>query len=182
MLRIIILSYFISSIALANTTSHEIGFEYSYSDIKNGSAEETSDLNDLLTSHYSFLYQYGVAEHISIGFGYLKGDSSNVDGILIDIFTDSKIDYSALLASAAVNYPISKRNFVYLKVNALQYDYDIIDDNTVVYNKDGNDFSFSFGWMYEFDNGLGIKAGYESLNLGKNIKINGFNTGISYRF
>jgi len=82
MLRIIILSYFISSIALADTTSHKIGLEYNYSDINNSSAEETSDLNDSLTSHYSSSYQYKVAEHIYIGFGYLKGDSSNVDGIL----------------------------------------------------------------------------------------------------
>jgi len=44
-------------------------------------------------------------------------------------------------------------------VNALQYDYDIIDDNEVVFNQEGHDFSFSFGWMYKFDNGLGSKAG-----------------------
>lgn len=102
--------------------------------------------------------------------------------MLTEYYTDSKLDYTALLISAAVNYPISKRNYLYLKVDALQYDYGIIDDNTVVYTKNGNDFSFSFGWMYEFDNGLGIKAGYEVLNLGQNIKNNGFNTGISYQF
>jgi predicted porin len=123
-----------------------------------------------------------VSEYFSVGLGYLKGDSSNADGILVDIFTDSKIDYSALLISAAVNYPLSKRNSLYVKVNALKYDYDIIDDDAVVYNQDGNDFSFSVGWMFEFHNGLSIKAGYEKLNLGEHITIKGFNTGISYRF
>jgi hypothetical protein len=182
MLRIIVLSFFISTITLANETPHKVGLEYSYSSIDNSSAEDTSDLNDLFTSHYAYSYEYKIAEHISLGLGYSKGDSSNAEAIIIDLFTDSKIDYSAMMISVAVNLPISKRNFLYVKVNALQYDYDIIDDNEIVYNEDGSDLSFSFGWMYEFDNGIGMKAGYEILNLGKNIDIRGFNTGISYRF
>ena len=183
MLRIIIMSFFISSIALANEESpHEVGLEYSYANINKGSTEDTSDLNDVFTSHYSFSYQYKVAEHLSIGLGYLNGDSSNAEGIIIDFFTDSKIDYSVILISAEVDLPISERSSLYLKVNALKYDYDIIDDNEVVYNQGGSDFSYAFGWMYEFDNGFGIKAGFETLNLGKNIDIKGVNTGISYRF
>ena len=182
MLRIIILSFFISSVALADESLHKIGLEYSYSEISNGSDEKTSELNDLITSHYSTSYEYKVAENFAIGFGYLKGDSSNADGIIIDIFTDSKVDYNALFLSASVNYPISKRNFLYLKVNALQYDYDLIDDSTVIYDDDGNDFSYSIGWMFEYNNGFGIKAGYEVLNLGEHITIKGFNAGISYRF
>ena len=182
MLRILILSFFISSITLASEPPHKVGLEYSYSDIDNSSAEETADLNDLFTSHYSYSYEYKIAEHISIGLGYLKGDSSKADGIILDLLTDSKIDYSAFMISAVINFPLSTRNSLYLKVNALQYDYDIIDDNEVMYNEDGSDLGFSFGWMYEFDNGIGMKAGYEVLNLGNNIDIRGFNTGISYRF
>ena len=182
MLRILILSFFISSLTLANESPHKVGLEYSYSDIDNASAEETSDLNDLFTSHYAYSYEYKMAEHISIGVGYLKGDSSKADGVIFDLLTDSKIDYSAMMISATVNFPISKRNSLYLKVNALQYDYDIIDDNEVVFNQDGSDVGFSFGWMFEFDNGIGMKAGYEVLNLGKHIDIRGVNTGVSYRF
>ncbi|MEW6991631.1 outer membrane beta-barrel protein [Colwelliaceae bacterium 6441] len=183
MFKLIIIIFFISPLALAIETPHEIGLEYSYSDINNDYSEVTANLNDLTTSHYSSSYQYEVAEHISIGIGYLKGDSSNADGLLpIDIFTDSKVNYSTIQFSAAVNYPITKRNQLYLKINVLKYDYEIIDDNKIVYNEEGNDFSYSLGWLYEFDNGIGIKAGYEVLNLGKHMDIKGFNTGISYRF
>jgi hypothetical protein len=63
-----------------------------------------------------------------------------------------------------------------LKVSALQYDYDIIDDN------DGSDRGYAFGWRNKFDNGLGIKAGFETLSFGKNITIKGINADISYRF
>jgi len=182
MLRIIVLSFFINTIALAEENLHSIGVEYSYSRINNGSDEKVSDLNDLITSHYASSYEYKVADYFSVGLSYLKGDSSNAKGIIIDIFTDSKIDYRAFMISAAINYPISEQNSLYLKVNAHQYDYDIVDDRAVVYNKSGNDFSYSFGWQYQFKNGLGIKAGYEILNLGEHIDIKGFNTGINYRF
>ena len=43
MLRILILSFFISTLTLANESPHKVGLEYSYSDIDNASAEETSD-------------------------------------------------------------------------------------------------------------------------------------------
>jgi hypothetical protein len=181
MLRLISLSFFISSLAFANEDLHSIGVGYSYSNIRNDESEVTSELNDLITSHYSVSYQYKVSVYFSIGIGYLQGNSSHADGLL-GIFTNSKIDYSAILFSPAVNYPISKRNYLYLKTSVLEFDYDIIDDGKVVYTEGARDFSFSFGWGYEFDNGMGIKAGYEKLNLGDHVVIEGFNTAINYRF
>jgi hypothetical protein len=50
-----------------------------------------------------------------------------------------------------------------------------------VFSDDGYDFSFTLGWKYEFENGLGFNAGYEMLNLGKYIDIQGFDMGLSYR-
>ncbi|WP_448563293.1 porin family protein [Thalassotalea ganghwensis] len=179
---IIAISCFICFSAFANQKLHSIGLNYSYSDIDNGSDEKTSDLNDLVTTHYIYSYQYQVAESFSFGLGYLKGDSSKASGVLIDIFTDSKIDYSAILLSVLVDYPLSKRNFVYFKVDALQYDFDVVDDNEVVYSEDDHDFGFSIGWGYQFDNGLEINAGYEVLNLGPHLDIKGLKAGISYHF
>lgn len=190
MLRIIFLSFFISSIAVANEKTHAISFEYSYATVDNGSDEKTADLNDLFTSHIAYSYQYNITEYFSIGLGYLKGDSSKTDGLIIDLytdsnidlFTDSKIDYRSILFSASANYPISKRNYLYLKVNALSYDYDIVDDNEVVFNEDGHDFGYSLGWKYKFDNGIGLNTGYEVLNLGEYIEIVGVKIGVSYYF
>lgn len=181
MLRIIFFSFFVSVVASTNDGSHILGIEYSVSNINNEFDGVTADLNDVSTSHFSPSYQYELVQNISIGVAYLKGDSSNVTG-LVDIFTDTKIDYRVILLSANGRYPISLRNYLYIKANVLQYDFDIVDDKQVVYNEEGNDYSLSVGWMYEFDNGVVIKAGYEKINLGENIDIQGFNSGISYRF
>lgn len=181
MLRLISLSFFISSLAFASEDLHSIDVGFGYSNIRNDDSEVTSELNDVQTTHYSVSYQYKVSEYFSIGFGYLQGDSSHAVGVA-DIFTDSKLDYNAILFSTAVNYPVSKRNYLYLEASALEFDYDVIDDSKVVYNESGRDFSYSFGWGYKFDNGMGITAGYEKLNLGEHVDIGGFNTTINYRF
>jgi hypothetical protein len=181
MLRLISLSFFISSLASASEDLHSIGVGFSYSNIRNDNSAGISELNDVHTTHYSIAYQYKLSEYFSIGLGYLQGDSSHAVGVA-DIFTDSKMDYSAILFSPAVNYPVSKRNYLYLEVSALEFAYDVIDDSKVVYNERGRDFSYSFGWGYKFDNGMGIKAGYEKLNLGEHVDIGGFHTTLNYRF
>ena len=176
------LVFLVSTNVFANDNNHSVGLGYSYSTIDNGNSESTSELNDLVTSHLSYSYQYNFSEYIAVGLGQLNGDSSNADGILVDLFTDSKIDYSSKFISVVASYPFTTRSSEYFKVNALRYDYDIIDDNESVYQEDGNDFSYTLGLKYTLDNGFGFEAGYEILNLGDKVDISGFNAGISYNF
>ena len=56
MLRLAALNLFISSAAFAGDNSHSVGLGYSYSNIDNINDESTSELNDLVTSHFSFSY------------------------------------------------------------------------------------------------------------------------------
>ncbi|TMP77386.1 hypothetical protein CWB73_20090 [Pseudoalteromonas phenolica] len=182
MLRLAALSLFISSAAFAGDNSHSVGLGYSYSNIDNINDESTSELNDLVTSHFSFSYHYNVNKYFSVGVGHLNGDSSKADGGFIDVFTDSKIDYNSNFLSAIISYPITKRSSLYFKANALSYEYDIIDDNKSVYKEDDSDFGYGLGWKYVFDNGIGLDFGYEVLNLGSRIDIEGFSAGISYNF
>jgi hypothetical protein len=176
------LVFLVSTNVFANDNNHSVGLVYSYSTIDNESSESTSELNDLVTSHFSYSYQYNFSEYISVGLGQLDGDSSKADGGIVDVFTDSKIDYSSKFISVVASYPLTNKSSVYFKVNALRYDYDIIDDNESVYQEDGNDFSYTLGCKYILGNGFGFEAGYEILNLGDRVDISGFNVGISYNF
>ena len=182
MLRLAALSLFLSSAAFAGDNSHSLGLGYSYSSIDNINDEDTSELNDLFTSHFSFSYHYNLNTYFSVGVGYLNGDSSNADGVFLDSFTDSKIDYNSSFLSAIINYPLTKRSSLYLKANAMSYGYDIIDDNKTFYKEEGSDFGYGLGWRYVTDSGIGLDFGYEVLNLGSRIEIEGFSAGVSYNF
>lgn len=183
MLRsIIVLGILASSGANASSEQHRFDVGYSYADISKDTSPQTQELNDVVTSHYSLSYQYQLNKYLGLGVGYINGDSSRADGLLIDIFTDSKVDYSAVLLSAQLSYPFAERHAGYVAIHATQYDFDVFDDGKINVSDDGTDLGFAFGWQYNFDNGLGIRAGYEVVNLGEHIDIKGFTTGINYRF
>lgn len=50
MLRLISLSFFVSALAFASEDLHSIDVGYSYSDIRNGDSEVTSELNNYWTN------------------------------------------------------------------------------------------------------------------------------------
>lgn len=162
-------------------TPHIIGIQTSVGAIDTKENENTQKLNDITSFHYNISYQYQFNDYFSAGIGYLNGDSEAFTSI-VDVFTDSELEYTAFMLSARAQYPFTKRNSIYLQLNSLQYDYDIIDDNKTEFSHDGSDFGFDIGWKHQYDMGLGLKLGYEILNLGSFIKIKSINAELSYRF
>lgn len=169
-----------STMLFAQDNPHVIGLQADFGELSTKANKNTEKLDDISTTHYTLSYQYSLNENFSVGAGYLTGDSSSF--IAIFDFNDSELEYSAFMLSAKAQYPISKRNSLYLQLNALQYDYDILDKDKTVFNDDGSDFGYSFGWKYQWDMGLGLKVGYDVINLGSDIKLNGISIETSYRF
>ncbi len=170
-----------STTIYAQESPHVVGIQVDFSAIDTENNDNTRELNDVTTAHYTLSYQYNINEYFAVGAGYLNGDSNSFTSIA-DIFTDSELDYNAFMLSAKAQYPISKRNSFYVQINALQYNYDIIDDNETIFSDDGSDFGFSAGWKHQYDMGIGLKIGYDVVNLGSNITINGISAEVSYRF
>lgn len=170
-----------STTILAQESPHVVGVQLDFSAIDTEDNINTRELNDVTTAHYTLSYQYNINEYFAVGVGYLDGDSNSFTSI-VDIFTNSELEYNVFMISVKAQYPISKRNSLYVQINALKYDYDIIDDNQSVYKNNGSDFGFSAGWKHQYDMGIGLKVGYDVLNLGDNITINGVSIEASYRF
>ena len=170
-----------STTTLAQESPHVVGVQLDFSAIDTEDNINTRELNDVTTAHYTLSYQYNINEYFAVGVGYLDGDSNSFTSI-VDIFTNSELEYNVFMISVKAQYPISKRNSLYVQINALKYDYDIIDDNQSVYKNNGSDFGFSAGWKHQYDMGIGLKVGYDVLNLGDNITINGVSIEASYRF
>lgn len=170
-----------SSSLFAEESPHVIGAQFDFSAIDTENNDNTRELNDITTAHYTLSYQYHINEYFAFGAGYLNGDSNSFTSI-VDIFTDSKLDYSAFTLSVKAQYLFSKRNSFYVQLNALQYDFDIIDDSKSVFSDDGSDFGYSIGWKHQYDMGLGLKVGYDVINLGSDINISGVSVEASYRF
>lgn len=176
----VFLSFFMSSFANANETPFSVGIGTNVSYIYRDSYEDDYDLYDLSTVHYSINSKFQVMKYLAVGIGYLKGDSDNVN-VVLDLFTDTKIEYSAIVLFAELSYPISERNYLYAQVNINKFDYDIVNDGDLVFSDDGNKLGYSLGWMYKFDSDIGMKAGYERLDL-DGIEMHGLTMGVNYNF
>ncbi len=167
--------------ATAYDRPHHIGIEGSVSRIDMESDVTRERLNDYTTLHGSLNYSYFFSQTIGFGVGWLKGDSE--DGVFFDdLFTDSRLDYEALLIGPRFQLPLNDVNNLYLNINILQYDYDVFDDGRSVIQDDGAGYSAALGWQSRLRFGLGFKVGYEFLQLGSDVDIQGVQAGVSYSF
>ncbi|USD38951.1 porin family protein [Ferrimonas sp. SCSIO 43195] len=168
--------------AVANTSSHSVEYQMDFSVMDSDRSDITHELNDVGSAHNTLSYRYAVTDWMSVGVGYLWGDSDDFALFPVDAFTDSKLEYQGIQYSVRLQLPLSQRNRLYLQANGLDFDYDVFDDGEVVGSDDGFDFGLSAGWRYEWDIGLGMKVGYDYQKLGDHIDIKGISVALSYRF
>ena len=177
----IVTTLLLSAALQANEKPHSFGLEIHNGTIDADRSGATTQLNDTDSTHLMLRYDYNFNKEFSLGLGYLDGDSSNFNSFF-NLFTDSRLEYDALLVNAKYQFVLSKRNRLFVQASAIQYNYDIIDNNSVVSSNEDTDFGLAIGWAMKFDKGLGLGVGYNYLRLGSDIKIKTVNFGISYSF
>lgn len=158
---------------------HIVGLQIDFSAIDSKNNERTKGFYDIDTAGAKYSYQYELNPYFAVGIGYLKGNSEEFTFFISD---KSNLKYRASVASARVQYPITKRSNVFAQVSGLKYDYDIEKKGKKLNSADGSDYGFSLGWKYQFDSGIGLKTGYEVLHMGKDISLKGYIFEVSYRF
>lgn len=178
---ILAMMLFASTLVHATDKPHSFGLEIHNGTIDAAQSGTTNQLNDVDTVHFMLRYDYNFTPEFSLGLGYLAGDSSDYPSFF-NLLTNSRLEYDALLLNARYQFLLSKRNRFYIQASAIQYDYDIIDDNAVLASKDDTDYGLSVGWAFKFNNGLGLGVGYNHLRLGSEIKLRTVNFGINYSF
>lgn len=177
----IVIIFALSPALQANEKPHSFGLEIHNGTIDAARTGATTQLNDTDSTHYMLRYDFNFTKEFSLGLGYLDGDSSNFNSFF-NLFTDSRLEYDALLVNAKYQFILSKRNRLFIQASAIQYNYDIIDDNAVVSSDEDSDFGLAIGWAMKFNKGLGLGVGYNYLRMGSDIKVKTINFGINYSF
>ena len=163
--------------------NHRISLGYTFANLDNKSHNTegaTSELNDASASHLSLSYHYAINEYFSAGLSLLGGTSTAF--LFWDGDSDSRLDYNAYAISTNFYLPFSERSAFYLNLKGYNYDYDTYDKDEIIFNDDGTDFGYSLGWYAKIGDRAELRLGYEKLNLGKHIAINGINFKLGYHF
>jgi len=72
-----------STTILAQESPHVVGIQADFSAIDTENNNNTGELNDITTAHYTLSYQYHIGEYFALGAGYLNGDSNSLPVLLI---------------------------------------------------------------------------------------------------
>ena len=92
-----------------------------------------------------------------------------------------KLEYSNLVIAAKGNYALSQRNSLYGKLGVQFYDYEISKSKSILVEEDGVGLFLEAGWGYQWDNGLAVNVGIQSIDMG-DLDTAGATIGMRYHF
>ncbi|MBQ4848118.1 porin family protein [Pseudoalteromonas sp. MMG005] len=102
------------------------------------------------------------------------------DELLFDL-NANKVDYSNFVAAGKGQYQLTENNYIYGKLGAQFYNYEIARGNNKLVDEDGVGLFAEAGWQYDWDNGVAVNIAWQYIDMG-DLDVNTLGAGISYRF
>lgn len=179
--------------ALATENSpHSIGAQLSGAAAKyKGSSEDDNGIGQVYLH-----YNYALNEIFSVEVGLNSAaeiDDWQCSDTNKDKFTCAKtdnklfgidaneIEYNNFVVAAKGHYSLTERHSLYGKVGVQFYDYELSNNNKVLKSDDGVGLFLEAGWQYQWDGGLRVNAGLQSMKMG-DLEVAGTTLGLSYQF
>lgn len=106
---------------------------------------------------------------------YCLNDDENTSSV------ESELDYSNIIIAVRFDKPVSANSFVYGKLGAQYYDYEMTEHNTVFEEEDGTGIYSELGWQYQWSNNVNANVGYQHIAMG-DLTTNSLTVGMGYRF
>ena len=94
---------------------------------------------------------------------------------------ESDLDFTNLILAVRFDKQLSTNNFVYGKLGAQYFDYEMTDNNTVFEEDTGTGIYSELGWKYQWSNNLNVNVGYQHIAMG-DLTTSSVTSGIGYRF
>jgi hypothetical protein len=94
---------------------------------------------------------------------------------------ESDLDFINLILAVRFDKQISTNSFVYGKLGAQYFDYEMTDNNTVFEEDTGTGIYSELGWKYQWSNNVNVNIGYQHIAMG-DLTTSAVTTGIGYRF
>ncbi|TMP26500.1 porin family protein [Pseudoalteromonas rubra] len=93
----------------------------------------------------------------------------------------NELDYDNFVLAVKGQYQLSDNNYLYAKLGAHYYDYEIGYKGKTMVEEDGISFLTEAGWQYDWDNGMSVNASIQYLDMG-DLDTTNLGLGVSYRF
>lgn len=179
--------------AIANTVkTHSFGAQLSGGSAQYKNSEQDGGGVAQLYLHYNYAFNEMFSLEVGLN-GAQDADDWDCSDKKEDKFTCSKnekklfgmdadkLEYSNLVIAAKGNYALSQRNSLYGKLGVQFYDYEISKSKSILVEEDGVGLFLEAGWGYQWDNGLAVNVGIQSIDMG-DLDTAGATIGMRYHF
>ncbi|WP_440053890.1 porin family protein [Pseudoalteromonas sp. T1lg65] len=192
LLSIAILATSFSSLAEQNGETHRLGMQFS-----GGSASyKNSNQDGDGVGHVYVYYNYHFMPELALELGYNSGEDvddwnctdandrkftcTQNDKTLFKLGAD-QVDFDNFVVAAKGYYQVSDNSYLYGKLGANYYDYEITRGSKDIVTDNGIGFIVEAGWQYDWDSGWATNIGYQYMDMG-DLDISSVTAGFSYRF
>ncbi|MCO7190858.1 MULTISPECIES: porin family protein [unclassified Pseudoalteromonas] len=93
----------------------------------------------------------------------------------------NELDYDNFVLAVKGQYQITDNSYLFAKLGAHYYDYEIGYKGKTMVEEDGISFMTEAGWQYDWDNGMSVNASIQYLDMG-DLDTTNLGFGVSYRF
>jgi len=94
---------------------------------------------------------------------------------------ESDLDFYNIIVAFRHDKQISENSFIYGKLGAQYFDYEMTEGSTVFEDDSGTGIFSELGWRYEWSNNLTANVGYQFLGM-SDLSTSSLTVGLGYRF
>jgi hypothetical protein len=92
------------------------------------------------------------------------------------------LDFSNLIVAVRFDKALTEHNFIYGKLGAQYFDYEMTDSNNAVFEEDSGTGIYSeLGWKYQWSNNVSLNVAYQHIAM-SDLSTSSMAFGIGYRF
>lgn len=187
------LSSFVSAADLPEAGSYNVGGQVSFGSIDHDSFGNDDDGVAQVMLYVDYYFKAGWAIEVGLNQGsnvqdwICKQDDAdedyceNDDESTPDSFK-SDLDYNNFIVAVRFDKPVTENSFIYGKLGAQYFDYEMTDNNNNVFEEDSGTGIYSeLGWKYQWSNNLSLNVGYQHIAM-SSLTTSSLAIGIGYRF
>jgi opacity protein-like surface antigen len=177
---------------LPKAGSYNAGAQISWGNIDHDSFNNDKDGSGQIMFYVDYYFKDGWAVETAINTG------SNVQDWICDNVEDSDdycansdqanpnslesdLDFSNFIVAVRHDRQVSENSFVYGKLGAQYFDYEMKDNSSVFEEDSGTGIFSELGWQYQWSNNLNANIGYQFMGMG-DLSTSSLTVGLGYRF
>lgn len=191
---LIMASAFAGAAELPQAGTYNAGVQVSLGNIDHDRFSSDQDGSGQVMFYLDYYFKPGWAVEVGVNSGtnvqdwICKNDDIDTDDTYCTSTDDanvnsseSDLDFNNFIVALRFDSKITENSFIYGKLGAQYFDYEMTNTNTVFEEDSGTGIYSELGWQYQWSNEVNLNVGYQHIAM-SDLTTSSLTFGIGYRF